>query len=120
MASNSLAVRLLPEPERFLTSAAIGAGFLVVGSPLQHPAVLVRFYNQTDAALSFSFDGINSALSLAPQTAFDLNVQSNKGVSESLMIAMGTQFYVKQATAPAPTTGFAFISVFYAATNQGV
>ena len=119
MASSSLAVKVLPEIERSAAFGAITAGFLPLGTPTEHPAIQVAFQNQTDVTLSFSWDGVNSAISLAAGTSYVFDVQANKGVANALMIAQGTQFYVRQA-AGAPTLGSAFISVFYAATNQGV
>lgn len=116
MASPSLAVRVLPETERSLAFGSISGSYAAVGSPLLHAAVLIRFYNQTNAPLTFSFDGTNAAISLAAGVAFDFNIQNNRGVSETLMVSKGTQFYVIQTTGTAPTSGSAFIDVFYATT----
>lgn len=116
MASSSLAVRVLPEVERGLAFSAIaGSVYVAVGTPLSHPATTVVFQNQTDAKLSFSFDGVDSAISLAAGDKFVFDVQSTKGKADTYTIAKGTQFWVKRTTAVDPTAGFAFISVFYGA-----
>lgn len=116
MSNSSLSVRILPETERGVAYTVIaGAGYVKVGTPLNFAAIEVIFQNQTDATLSFSWDGTNSAISLAPGSIYCFDVQAVKGRSDCMAIAQATQFWVKQTTGTAPSVGFAFISAFYGA-----
>ena len=91
MPSPSLGVKVLYERERGLAFNVISlGGFQPVGTPTTHAAILIAFQNQTDVTVSFSWDGVNSALSLAAGTSFVFDVQTNKkGPADTLMIAKG-------------------------------
>lgn len=115
MANSTLAVRILPEVERTLAYSSIASTptYTKVGTPLLYAALQVIFQNLTDGQISFSWDGINSAFTLAPQTSFILDVQSNKGRGEAMMVAQGTQFWV--AYVVVPTQNSVYISSLYSA-----
>ena len=113
MGNSAQAVRCLPETERTLAFGGISGAYAAVGTPLAHPAIALRFYNQTDAPMSFSFDGTNAHISLASGATFDFEVQNLKGLGGAMQVAKGTQFYVKQISAPG--SGSVFIDAFYGA-----
>lgn len=113
MSKQALAVRILPETERTLAFGGISGAYAKVGGPLLHEAIQVILQNQTDAAISFSWDGINAAITLAPTTSFILDVQSNRGVAQSMVVPYNTQFWVKQVAAP--SLGAVYISILYGA-----
>ncbi len=113
MANSSLAVRIFPETQRTLAFGSISGTYAKVGTPLDHAAIVVIFQNLTAGIMTFSWDGTNDHITLAAGTSFVLDVQTNKGRGEAMMVAQSTQFWVKQVTPPA--SGAVYISVFYGA-----
>jgi len=114
MANSSLAVRQLYEPERSLAFGGISGAYAVVGTPTAHAAHEVLWQNQTDAPITFSWDGTTAAFTLDAHTSFVSDVQSNRSdIGRINLLAAGTQFWVKQVSAP--TLGSVYISVFYGA-----
>lgn len=107
----ALSIRLLPEPVRTLAFGGISGAYATVGTPLAHAARIIIFQNFTDGDLMLSFDGINDHLPIANKGFVLLDVTSNKTVVQGFNIAQGTQFYVKQISAP--TLGSFYISDFY-------
>jgi len=100
---------------RTLAFGAITVGFVPVGAALTHTWRAFRVVNTTDGNITISFDGINDNLFI-PASSFvlyDLSANSSTISSEDgLVLSKGTQFYVKQATAP--TLGAIYIEGFYA------
>ena len=113
MSNSTLAVRILPETERSLAFGGISGAYAPVGTPLGHAAVNIVFQNLTAGIVNFSWDGINPWMTFAAGASFVLDIQSNKGRSDALLGAAGTQFYVRQTTAP--VSGAVYISVLYGA-----
>lgn len=113
MSTNALAVRILPEPERSLAYGSISGTYAAVGTPLAFASIQLIFQNQTDAPMTFSWDGINAAFTLAAHTSFVDDVESNRGLGGVMLAAQGTQFWVKQVSAP--SLGSVYISSFYGA-----
>lgn len=113
MSNSSLAVRIRPEVERTLAFGGISGAYAKVGTPLVYASVQLILQNQTDAPISFSWDGIDSAITLAAGSVFTQDIQANKGRGDAMMAPAGTQFWVKQVTAP--SMGSVYISSFYGA-----
>lgn len=116
MSFSSAAIVYSPETERTLAFGSITGAYTAVGTPLVNAAIQLVLQNQTDVAVSFSFDGISSAITLASMSVFTTDIQANRGTSETMMAHAGTQFYVR--TAGAPSLGAVYISSFYA-NNRG-
>lgn len=86
---------------RTLAFGSISGTYAAVGTPLIFPTRLICFTNNTDGDMFFSDDGINNQLFIAAGSfkLFDLN--TNRLNQQQLWVfATGTQFYVKQSTAP--------------------
>jgi len=114
MGNSSTAIRCLPETERTLAFGGISAVYAAVGAPLDHPAIALVFDNQTDAPVSFSWDGTNATRTCAAGTTYTFDVQTNRSDrGEMMQVAQGTQFWVRQISAP--SLGSVYISVFYGA-----
>jgi hypothetical protein len=81
--------------------AAIGAGYVAVGSPLAHAVRMLRIINGTDGDMLFSDDGVNDKW-FVPAGSFVLyDYSSNsQGQEGNLAYGEGVQIYVKQSTAP--------------------
>jgi hypothetical protein len=93
---------------RTLAFGSISGTYAAVGLPLSFPTRLICFTNNTDGDMFFSEDGVNNNLFLAAGSfkLFDLN--TNRLNQQQLWVfATGTQFYVKQSTAP--TKGAVYI-----------
>jgi len=113
MSNSSLAVRELPETERTLAFGSIGAAFTALGTPLAFASLKLVIQNQTNTPASFSWDGINTAITLYPGCIFTSDIETNNGRSGALKAAAGTQFYVKYLSAPA--SGAVYLATFYGA-----
>lgn len=106
-----LAKRILPETLRSLAAGAIGAAYAGVGTAIDNPARMWIIQNLTDAALMFSWDGINDHYPIASGTGMVLDVTSNKTVDQGFFIAEGQRLYVKQLGVA--TTGSVYLTSFY-------
>ena len=106
-----LALRMAFEPLRSLAFGSIGAAYMGVGTPIQHPARQFLVQNLTDASLLFSFDGVNDHFRL-PANGFWLNDNTaNRSVSQGFFLDEGTRLYVKQDGVP--TSGTVDFTIIY-------
>ena len=97
---------------RTLNESAISGSFAAVGTPFTHMTRMVCITNNTDGDMIFSTDGVTSML-FVPKNSFKLfdittNRQNN---APEWVIQSGTQWYVKQSTAP--TTGDVYVESVY-------
>jgi len=96
--------RALPDIERSLAFGSIGAGFANIGTPLTNNWQITWLQNLTDVALEFSWDGADNVnLTLPANSALTLDHATNIPLSNSEppIIAIGTQFRVRQAAGAA-------------------
>ncbi len=108
----SLAIKALFDPVRSLGFAAIGAGYIGVGTALNFPARQIFIQNYTNATLMFSFDGVNDHFPLASGQFYLNDIASNKTLETGYFVAKGDRLYVKQLDV-APTSGTVYFSVMY-------
>lgn len=101
---------------RTLGHASISGSYAAVGGILTHAARLICFTNNTDGDLIVSTDGTTNMLFL-PKASFKLfDLTTNREVNANVFVfTPGTQFYVKQSTAP--SSGGFYIEVIYALGN---
>jgi hypothetical protein len=101
---------------RSLAFGGISATYAPVGDPLTIEARIVCFTNKTQGDMIFSTDDTNAdGQILVPAGSFklyDLTANLIPGKDDSFVIAKGTQFYVKQATAP--VSGSVYLEFVYA------
>lgn len=93
---------------RTLAFGSISGTYAAVGTPLIFPTRLICFTNNSNGDMFFSSDGVNNQLFVAAGSfkLFDLN--TNRLLQQQYWVfAIGTQFYVKQSTAP--TSGAVYI-----------
>ncbi len=112
MASASLAVRMLFEPQRALAFGVIGAGYMGVGTAVTHPLRQFFIQNLTDQTLQFSFDGINDHFVLPRNGYFISDVTANKSVTQGFFLAEGDRLYVRHLGV-APTAGSVYFTAIY-------
>lgn len=111
MALSIMAVRAAFETLRSLAFGSISGAFAAVGGPLLNPARLVHVYNGCNTDMIFSIDGVNNDF-YVPAGGFILfDFTTNHTSPQGFFIPQGTQFYVKQASAPA--SGSVYITVVY-------
>lgn len=103
---------------RSLGFAGISATYAAVGTAFSVNARMICFTNKTVGDVIFSTDNTDvDGQILVPAGSFklyDLTANLVPGKDDSFVIAKGTQFYVKQVTAP--TSGAVYIENVYSAT----
>ena len=101
---------------RSLAFGGISATYAAVGGPLTVNPRIMCITNNTMGGMIFSVDNTNSdgQLFLPAGTfkLFDLTANLVPGKDDNFVLAIGTQFYVKQAAAP--TSGAVYIEFVYA------
>jgi len=110
MANNIQVVQI--DTVRTVAFGGISGSYAPVGTPFANPVRLICFTNTTDGDIFFSDDGINNKL-FVPKGSFKLfDLNTNRyGNAEQWVFAAGTQFYVKQSTAP--TLGSVYIECLW-------
>jgi len=101
---------------RSLGFASISAAYAAVGTALTVKPRIMCITNKTQGDMIFSVDSGNADgnLFLAAGTfkLFDLTANLVPGKDDTFVLAEGTQFYVKQVTAP--TSGSVYLEFIYA------
>lgn len=98
---------------RTLGFAGISASYATVGSALTQMARLVCITNNTQGDLYFTDDNTVNKLFVAAGSfkLFDIQSNINPQFDDKFVLPVGTQFYVKQITAP--VSGDVYIEVIY-------
>jgi hypothetical protein len=101
---------------RSLGFASISATYAAVGSAFTVNPRIICITNKTAGDMIFSVDNGNADGNLFIPAGsfklFDLTANMVPGKDDNFVIAEGTQFYVKQVTAP--TSGAVYIEALYA------
>lgn len=97
--------------------AAITGSFQTIGTILEHNWRAFRIINNTDGDMIFSFNGTDNNLFVPAKTFVLYDIAANCDNSnflntDNLVFTLGTQFYIKQSTAP--TEGAVYIEGIYA------
>ncbi len=101
---------------RSLGFAGISGTYATVGTPFTVQARIICFTNKTQGDMIFSTDNtVADGQIFVPAGTFklyDLTANLIPGKDDSFVVAEGTQFYVKQSTAP--VSGAVYIENVYA------
>lgn len=99
---------------RSLAFGSISGTYAAIGAVLAHNPRIICFTNNTQGGIVISDDGVNDRLFLPPGSfkLFDLTANMVPHKDDNWVIAIGTQFYVKDATAP--VSGAVYIEILYA------
>lgn len=104
---------------RTLAFGGISGSYAAVGAVITKNWRIFKITNNTDGDILVSFDGTTDNL-FVPALSFTLYDLSTNAPpvsqSDNLVLAIGTQFYVKQSTAP--TAGAVWIEGFYVRGTQ--
>ena len=109
-------IRLGFETLKSLANGSIGASYTIVGSTFTHPIRILIVNNGTNAALLFSFDGVNDTFYLGASASQTFYISSNKVTDDGLFLPIGSGVYVKQSGTP--NSGSVYVSAFYGAPNS--
>lgn len=98
---------------RTVAFGAITTGFLPVGAALNHNWRMWRITNNTNGDLIISLDGVTNNLFVPANTfvLYDITANTDTDNSTALVMAIGSQFYVKYSTAP--SSGDIYIEGIY-------
>lgn len=101
---------------RSLAYGSISGTYAALGSALTESARIICFTNKTQGDMIITTDSTNaSGMIFVPAGTFklyDLTANMVPGKDDNFVVAAGTQFYVKQSTAP--VSGAVYIEVVYA------
>lgn len=115
--SRMLASRMGYEPERTLASTAIATTYAatgIIGAAFTHPLRIIVLQNDSDVAVSFSLDGVNTLVTLAAGKSLVLDVTSNRTDDPNgLTVPIRWGFYAQGPAAG--TTGTIKCSAVYGA-----
>lgn len=106
--------RVTFEPVRELAAASIGAAYVKIGTPTIAHTRIVRIVNSTNADVYVSVDGVTNDLRVAASSFVLYDFSANLVQDDGLFLQQGTQFWVKETSAGAPSTGEVWIEVIYA------
>jgi len=110
MTNNTQVVQI--DTLRSIAFGSISGTYAAIGTAFTEPVRLICFTNTTDGDMFLSDDGVNNKMFI-PKGAFKLfDLTSNKFSATSFwVLPIGTQFYVKQSTAP--TLGAVYIECLW-------
>jgi hypothetical protein len=109
MASPSKIVRV--DAYRTVAFGSISGTYAALGTPFTHPMRLIKIVNTCDTAMNISFDGTTNN-DFIPAGSFALyDLTANQETQSGFYFQIGTQVYVKQATAP--SSGAVYLIALY-------
>lgn len=100
---------------RSIAFGSISGSYAAVGSAIAHNWRIFKITNNTDGDMFISFDGTtdNLFVPMASFTLYDLSTNAPPlSEVDNLVLGVGTQFYVKQSSAP--TRGSLYVEGIYA------
>lgn len=110
-----MVARAFFEPLRSLAFGGISGTYAAVGDPLDHMVRVFCITNNTQGDMIFSLDNTNAAgdmfVAAGSYKLYDIQANINPQFDDKYVLAVGTQFYVKQSTAP--VSGGVFIECLY-------
>lgn len=106
----SLTKKLKYETMRSRDSSTFTGSYQTLGTPLDHPASIVKLVNNSGVLVTVSTDGTN-AHDVLPSTSFTLYDVTSDSPQESgsIFVSKGTQYYV----AGSASTGSVYLVVQY-------
>jgi hypothetical protein len=107
--------RALFEPLRSLAFGGISGTYAAVGDPLDHQVKSFCITNDTEGDMIFALDNTTPEghmfVASGSYKLYDVQSNMNAQFDDKYVIAKGTQFYVKQSTAP--VSGAVYIECLY-------
>lgn len=111
---SSTAQQIYPEALRTLAFGAISGAYAAIGTPTTNPTRIYWLQNDTNATLTFSWDGVTDMFVLPAFTFVLLDCTTNRSDKAGYAaVPANTTTYVKGA----PGSGSVYLTVFYAKTG---
>lgn len=92
------------EPLRSLAFGGISGSYAAVGTPLDNPVRAFCITNNTQGDMLFAIDNTVAAgqmfVAAGSYKLYDVQANINPQFDDKYVLSVGTQFYVKQNTAP--------------------
>ena len=90
------------EPIKTLAFGGISAAYASVGSPSTHPIRVFKITNNTEGDMMFTTNTAQDEMFIPASsfTLYDIQSNINPRTDDSFVLEVGTQFSVKQVTAP--------------------
>lgn len=98
------------EPLRSIDSATLTGSYQALGTPLQHPSIILKLVNNSTVLVTISING-TSDVDVAPASSFFLYDEMKTQAHEAA--PAGTQFFVKGSAG----TGSIYLVSKYLITN---
>jgi hypothetical protein len=95
-----LAKKILFLPLRSLAFGSISGTYAAVGNPLEQPVRMFRLINATNGDLIATTKLTEDQFFISASSFVLYDLTANSGSPGQSLLAEGTQFYVKQSTAP--------------------
>ena len=108
-----MANKAVIEPIRTLGFAGISGTYAKVGTPFEYKVRVICISNNTEGDLHFTTDELEDQLFIAAGSykLFDIQANKNNVTDNDFVLPIGTQFFVKQITAP--VSGAVYIEVIH-------
>ena len=105
--------RVFFEPIKTIAFGAIGAAYAAVGAATTHGIRMVRISNNTEGDMYFTTNSAQDEMFLPAGTfvLWDLQANNYEKTDPKFVLEVGTQFYVKQITAP--VSGSVYVECIY-------
>jgi hypothetical protein len=104
-----MSAAIYPEPLRSLDSATLSGSYLPLGTPLINPIRIVKFTNNSNVAVTISWDGVTDHEFLPAGSFLLLDISSNKEAMRPFDISAHTQFSIKGAAG----VGLIYVSAYF-------
>jgi len=103
------------EPLRTLAFGGISGSYAAIGTPLEHQVRAVCITNDTQGDMIFSLDDTVAAgqmfIARGSYKLYDVQANMNAQFDDKYVLAVGTQFFVKQDSAP--VDGAVYVECMY-------
>jgi hypothetical protein len=104
--------RVFFEPIKELGFAGISAAYAALGAATTHETRMFRLYNHTEGHVYVTIDSSENQMFVAAGTFILYDLQANSFQKDTkYVLPVGTQFYVKQVTAP--VSGSMYVECVY-------
>jgi len=97
-----MANKAVIDPIRTLAFGGISGTYAVVGTSFEYKVRIICISNNTEGDMYFTTDPAEDQLFVAAGSfkLFDIQANKNHVIDNDYVLPIGTQFYVKQITAP--------------------
>ena len=99
-----MVARAFFDPLRTLAFGGISGSYAAVGTPLDNPVRAFCITNNTQGDMIFAIDNTvaagNMFVAAGSYKLYDVQANINPQFDDKYVLSVGTQFYVKQSTAP--------------------